>query len=124
MAKSKSETKQAREFTALQRNVRISARKARLVMDLIKGQYVDEAELRLKYANKRAAAYIYKVLKSAVANATTTGSVGNPDNLYVADARADKASRGRNRRWRPVSRGSAHPYIRYTSHLTVTVREE
>ena len=72
------------EAKAIAKNIRISADKARLVADLIRGKKVDEAMSILKNMNKKAARVIEKVLTSAVANATNNHNL-NKDKLYVKE---------------------------------------
>jgi large subunit ribosomal protein L22 len=114
-----------KEFTASARNVRMSARKARLVMDVVRGRDADEAVVLLQFVNKRAAPAIKKLIESAVANAEEYGNRNGIDldtgNLVVAEARADEGPR--MKRWRPRSRGMANPFTRYTCHLFVTLAE-
>jgi large subunit ribosomal protein L22 len=114
-----------KEFTASARNVRMSARKARLVMDVVRGRDADEAVVLLQFVNKRAAPAIKKLIESAVANAEEYGNRNGIDmdtgNLVIAEARADEGPR--MKRWRPRSRGMANPFTRYTCHLFVTLAE-
>lgn len=114
-----------REFKASARNVRMSARKARLVMDAVRGRDADEAMVMLQFVNRRAAPAIRKLIESAVANAEEYGNRSGidieTDSLVVAEARVDEGPR--MKRWRPRSRGMANPYTRYTCHLHVIVAE-
>ena len=114
-----------REFKASARNVRMSARKARLVMDAVRGRDAEEAVVLLGFVNRRAAPAIRKLIESAVANAEEYGNRNGidieTDNLVVAEARVDEGPR--MKRWRPRSRGMANPYTRYTCHMHVTVAE-
>ncbi|MCB9893762.1 MAG: 50S ribosomal protein L22 [Planctomycetes bacterium] len=114
-----------REFKASARNIRMSARKARLVMDAVRGRDADEAVVLLQFVNKRAAPAIKKLIESAVANAEEYGNRNGidieTDNLVVAEARVDEGPR--MKRWRPRSRGMANPFTRYTCHLFVTLAE-
>lgn len=73
------------EARAIARYVRISPRKARLVLNLIRGKHVDEALAILKFTPKKASKIVEKVLKSAIANAENNHNM-NRDNLYVAKA--------------------------------------
>ncbi len=100
---------------------RISARKARLVMNMIRGKSVDEAFTILKYTNKRAMPLIQKVLKSAVANAQERGDL-KADVLFIADARVNAGSSFK--RFKPRAMGRANPICRRTSHLIIGVKEE
>lgn len=112
-----------REFSATARNLRMSARKARLVMDAVRGRNTDEAMVLLQFVNRRAAPAIRKLIQSAVANAEEYGNRNGidieTDNLVVAEARVDEGPR--MKRWRPRSRGMANPFTRYTCHMHVTV---
>ena len=110
-------------FTARHRFARITARKARLIADLVRGRSANEALELLEFAPQRAAAFYLKVLKSAVANASHDESV-NLNRLFVSDCRADDGPMLNNRlRWRPGPQGRAMPYAKKTSHLTVIVSE-
>jgi large subunit ribosomal protein L22 len=112
-----------KEFRASARNVRMSARKARLVMDVVRGRDAIEATTLLQFVNKRAAPAVKKLIESAVANAEEYGNRNGIDmdtgTLVVAEARADEGPR--MKRWRPRSRGMANPFTRYTCHLFVTL---
>lgn len=114
-----------KEFHAIARNVRMSARKARLVMDIVRGRNAVEAMTLLRFVNKRAAPEISKLIRSAVANAeeyaNRSGVPVETETLVVADAFADEGPR--MKRWRPRSRGMAHPFTRHTCHMTVRVAE-
>ena len=110
-------------FTARHRFARITARKARLAADLIRGQEVNQAIELLSFSPRRAAVFYLKVLKSAVANASQDENV-DVNNLVVTDARADDGPLLQNRlRWRPGPQGRAMPVRKRTSHLTVVVAE-
>lgn len=114
-----------KEFKASARNVRMSARKARLVMDAVRGRDADEAVVLLQFVNKRAAPAIKKLIESAVANAEDYGNRNGvdieTDSLVVFEATVDEGPR--MKRWRPRSRGMANPYTRFTCHMHVTLAE-
>ena len=111
------------EFRAKHRFARLTARKARLVADSIRGMDVNQAMETLEFSPRRAAAFYLKVLKSAVANASQNEDV-NVNRLYVCDSRADDGPLLNGRlRWRPGPQGRAMPFRKRMSHLTVTVRE-
>jgi large subunit ribosomal protein L22 len=100
----------------------ISARKARLVTELIVGRRVQDAMDILKFTKKRAATMVDKVLRAAVADADEQQA--DVDNLYVSEARADDAGvRIGTRRWMPKDRGRAHPIRKKACHIHVTVAE-
>jgi large subunit ribosomal protein L22 len=100
----------------------ISARKARLVTQLISGREVQDAMDVLKFTRKRAATMIDKVLKSAVANADEQQA--DVDNLFVSSARVDDAGvRIGTKRWIPKDRGRAHPIRKKACHIHITVTQ-
>lgn len=100
------------------KNVRMSATKARVVLDLIRGVPVDEARAVLAYTERAAAEVVGKCLESAVANAEHNDEI-DPETLYVAACYADE---GRTMyRWRPRARGRATRIRKRTCHVTVIV---
>lgn len=100
----------------------ISARKARLVTQLIVGRSVQDAMDLLKFTRKRAAPMINKVLKSAVADADEQQA--DVDNLYVSCARVDDAGvRIGTKRWMPKDRGRAHPIRKKACHIHIVVTQ-
>ncbi len=105
---------------AKHRFARISARKARLIIDLIRGREVQDAVNILKFTPNRAAGMISKVLGSAIANANEAEA--NVENLIVSEARVDEGPT--MKRFQPKDRGRAHPILKRTSHITVVVEEE
>jgi large subunit ribosomal protein L22 len=103
----------------MHRFARISPRKARLVIDLIRGQHVSAAQDILRFTSKRSSEMIDKVLKSAIANASEDEA--DVRSLYVAKALINEGPR--MRRWRPKDRGRAHAIIKRISHIVVEVAE-
>lgn len=101
--------------------IRISPRKARQVVDLIRGKDVRDALAILKYTPKKAARIVEKVLKSAIANAEHNYDM-NRDALYVAEAYVDQGPT--LKRYRPRAFGRADLIRKRTSHITVVVREK
>jgi large subunit ribosomal protein L22 len=100
----------------------MSARKVRLVTQLISGRSVQDAMDILKFTRKRAAAIVDKVLKSAIADADEQQA--DVDTLYVSEARVDDAGvRMGTKRWIPKDRGRAHPIQKKACHIFVTVAE-
>ena len=113
----------AKEFTAKHRYARMTARKARLVADEIRGLPVNAALEKLEFSPRRAAAFYLKVLRSALANASQDEEV-NLNDLFVSDSRADDGPMLNNRlRWRAGPQGRAMPFAKKTCHLTVRVKE-
>ena len=99
-----------------------SARKARLVTELIAGRSVQDAMDILKFTRKRAAPMIDNVLKSAVADADEQQA--DVESLYVSSARVDEAGiRVGTKRWIPKDRGRAHPISKKACHIHVTVTQ-
>ena len=103
---------------ATAKTVRIPARKARLVIDLIRGKNVAEASGILKFTPRSGAYLIEKVLKSAVANAENNFDLDVED-LYVSEAYVNEGPT--LKRFRPRAKGSASPINKRTSHITVVV---
>jgi len=100
----------------------MSARKVRLVTEMITGLRVQEAMDVLKFTRKRAATMIDKVLRTAVADADEQQA--DVDNLYVSSARVDDAGiRIGTKRWIPKDRGRAHPIQKKACHIHVTVTQ-
>ena len=106
-------------WRATHRFARISERKARLVVDMIRGLPCDQAVELLDFTNKRAAYLVDRVLKSAMSNANEQEATMNK--LYVSEARVDSGAI--IKRWRPKDRGRAHPIQKRTSHIIVCVDE-
>ena len=108
---------------AIAKYVRMSPRKVRLVVDLIRGQSVNEAYATLQYSKKAAADPVGKTLRSAVANAQykaqDEGNVLDVDDLWVREAYVDEGPM--LKRWRAAAMGRAAPRRRRMSHITVVV---
>jgi large subunit ribosomal protein L22 len=103
---------------AVLRHSRMSAYKARQVLDLIRGEDVDRAAEILSLGDREAATTIGKVLASAVANAVHNDGLDAED-LYVSACYADEG--GTLKRWRPRARGRATRIRKRTSHITLIV---
>ncbi len=108
--------------TARARFVRVSARKARLVLDQIRGKAVAEALATLEYTPRAAARLVEKVLRSAVANAEHNYQVRDLDDLRVVQAYADGGPV--LKRVQPRAMGRAFSIKHRTSHLTIGVSDE
>jgi len=104
------------------RFVRVSARKARLVLDQIRGKSVGDALATLQFTPRAAARLIEKVLRSAVANAEHNHQVRNLDDLRVVQAVADGGPS--LKRVQPRAMGRAFFIKHRTSHLTIAVSDE
>ena len=125
MAELQTNTPGTIEAHALARHVRMSPQKARLVIDLIRGQKAQDALQSLRYTPKRAAKHIEKVLRSAIANAERkaddSGSPLDVDQLFVSKAYVNEGSRWK--RLRPAPMGRAFRYQKRTAHIFVGVAE-
>jgi large subunit ribosomal protein L22 len=111
------------EAHATARNVRTSAQKAGLVLDLIRGKNVNQALATLQFTRKTIARDIAKVLRSAVANAQQKdGFSGDVERLFVAECYAGQGPS--LKRVRPAPMGRAFRVVKRTAHLTVKVAEK
>ena len=108
-------------YQASHRFARIAPRKARLVMDLIRGRDVDDAIAMLKFSKQRVGGMIEKVIRSAVANANEQETASIRNTLYVSKAWVDPGPI--IKRFQPKDRGKAYPINKRTSHLVVTIDE-
>lgn len=106
---------------AIARYIRISPRKARLVIDLIRGKQVNAALATLMYTPKAASPIVEKLLNSAIANAENNLSMDRSD-LYVAEVYANPGPT--LKRFVARSRGSASPILKRTSHITIVLDQK
>lgn len=110
---------------AILRHTRVSAQKARLVVDLIRGQRAEDAVQILRFTKKRVAHTIEKVLRSAIANAERkaddAGESLDVDQLFVSECFVNEGTRWK--RVRPAPHGRAHHYQKRTAHIIVKVAE-
>ena len=106
--------------------MRVSPQKARLVLDLIRGQRVEAARNTLAFTKKRVASTVGKLLQSAIDNAnflsTEKGLDVDLDNLYVKHAAANDGPR--MKRIRPAPMGRAYRYVRRIAHLEIVLAEK
>lgn len=101
---------------AIARYIRISSRKVKIVIDLIRGKSVSEAEAILRFTPKAASEPVLKLLKSAVANAENNSNLP-ADGLYVAEVYANQGPT--LKRYRPRAQGRATHIRKRTSHITI-----
>ena len=106
---------------AIARYIRISSRKVKIVIDLIRGKSVKEAEAILRYTPKAATEPVLKLLNSAVANAENNLEL-NRDDLYVAEVYANQGPT--LMRYRPRAHGSASRIRKRTSHITIVLDQQ
>lgn len=108
------------EGRAVVRYARVSSRKAKLVIDLIRNKGLDEAYAILKHMPRNASGILYKLLKSAEANAVNNNQL-NRDNLFVSEVYAEQGPT--LKRIMPRAQGRAFRIRKRTSHITVVLRE-
>ena len=108
------------EARAIARHARVAPRKARLVIDLIRGKDVDEAGAILRFSPRASAEVVRKVLDSAVANAQKNHHA-RAETLYVSQAYVDEGPT--LKRFRPRAMGRASRIRKRTSHITVIVKQ-
>jgi len=106
--------------TAIARYVRGSTRKARLVVEVIRGRPVEEAVALLKFMPQAAAKDVAKVVMSAAANAESNHNL-SADELVIVDARADEGPT--LKRFRPRAQGRAFAIHKAMTHISVTVAD-
>jgi len=110
------------EARAEARYIRVSPQKARLVVDLIRGQKAGDALVILQGTNKRIAPAVEKVLRSAIANAENRSDDVDVDKLMVTEAYVNEGPR--MKRVRPAPQGRAYRYQRRSAHIVVAVGEK
>jgi len=108
------------EGKAVLNHARISSRKVKIVLDLIKDKNIDEAYGIIRYTPKAASELLMKLLKSAEANASNNNNL-NRDNLFVAEAYATQGPT--LKRIMPRAQGRANRIKKRTSHITVVLKE-
>ena len=109
------------EVRAISKNTRVSPRKVRLLLAMVRGKKVDEALTVLRFTPSPTARMVAKVIKSAAANAENGFQMSPPD-LKIVRIFADEAPT--LKRFRPRSRGRVSPILKRSSHITVIVAEQ
>jgi large subunit ribosomal protein L22 len=108
------------EVVAKAMGIPVSARKARLVVDTVRGKPIAEAVSILRFLPQKSAVNVLKVVRSAVANAENNHDL-DPDTLYIKRIFADEGPTFK--RWRARARGRVNRQLKRTSHITVIVDE-
>lgn len=112
------------EYVSKHRFARMSARKGRYVVDLVRGMPANDAMHLLEHNSRRAAFMIRKVLKSAIANASQDPDC-NVNRLRISRAMVDDGGLLQHRlRWRPGPQGRAMPFKRRMCHITLVLTED
>lgn len=109
-----------KEAKAYLSNARISARKVKIVIDTIRNKKADEALAMLKYTTKAAAPIMYKLLKSAIANAVNNNGM-DASKLVISEVFANQGPT--MKRIMPRAQGRAYKIRKRTSHITIVVKE-
>ena len=102
---------------------RISPRKARMIIDLVRGRDAAEALQLLDFTPKAGAPIVKKLLASAVANAKVRRPGVDVDDLYISKATVDKGPNQHMRRWRPRAMGRATQIVKGVSHICIELSE-
>jgi large subunit ribosomal protein L22 len=109
------------EVTSRNTGVRVSPRKMRLVVDMVRGRDVDEALALLKFTPNKSADEVERTIKAARADAENVYDL-DPDSLYIKRIYADEGPTFK--RWRARARGRVNQRLKRTSHLTVVLEEK
>ena len=101
-------------------NLRTAPRKARQVIDLVRGKRVPEAQSILLFTVNKSARPVLKLLNSAVASAKHEYQL-NEENLFISKITVDEGPK--LKRWHPMSRGRAYPIIKRTCHIVLAISD-
>jgi len=112
------------EARAIKKYARISVRKARVIVDLVRGRQVAEALDILRFTHKSGAPIVSNLITSAIASAQQKDDKVDLDALFVKRAFADKAPDRFMRRWRSRAQGRATRIVKGMSHVTVVLGTE
>ena len=102
---------------------RISPRKARMIIDLVRGRDAAEALQLLDYTPKSGAPIVKKLIASALANASLKNPQVDSDSLFISRATVDKGPDSHMRRWRPRAMGRATQVQKGISHIHIELDE-
>ena len=108
------------QITVKLNHLRVTARKAREVVDLIRGKTAVDAKVLLSFATRKSAVPVLKLLNSAVASAKHDFQV-EEENLYVSKTTVDEGPT--LKRSFPMSRGRAYPIMKRSAHITIVLSE-
>ncbi len=113
----KNKVKTVEVARAIARNVRVSPRKAKLMVDLVKGKTVDNALQAVRFSPKKTARITEKLLMSALASAKESGA--EVDNLVVSGGLVNRAAH--MKRFTPRAQGRASPILNRSAHITIVL---
>jgi large subunit ribosomal protein L22 len=111
------------ESKAIARYARIAPRKARVIINLVRGQNVARALDMLEYTPKSGAPIVRKLIESAIANAKQADSTVDIDKLFVTAGAVDKGPNKHLRRWRPRAMGRATQIVKGVSHIQIVLTD-
>ena len=103
-------------------NIDQSAKKVKLVLDEVRNTKVNDALIKLSFANKKSAKYIHQTISSALANLQQTDTNFDADELYIKKAFINQGPS--MKRFRPAAMGRAMRILKRTSHLTIVISDE
>ena len=103
-------------------NIDQSAKKIKLVLDEVRNTKVNDALVKLSFANKKSAKYIHQTISSALANLQQTDTNFDADKLYIKKAFINQGPS--MKRFRPAAMGRAVRILKRTSHLTIVISDE
>ena len=103
-------------------NIDQSAKKVKLVLDEVRNTKVNDALIKLSFANKKSAKYIHQTISSALANLQQTDTNFDADELYIKKAFINQGPT--MKRFRPAAMGRAMRILKRTSHLTIVISDE
>jgi large subunit ribosomal protein L22 len=112
------------ESKAIARYARIAPRKARVVVNLVRGQSVAKALDVLAYTRRSGAPIVKKLIESALANAKQADQNLDVDTLYVTAGAVDKGPNKHLRRWRPRAMGRATQIVKGVSHIQILLTDK
>ena len=121
MAENKAKDLAGNEAIAQAKNIRMSAMKVRRVVDMVRGQEVEQALDTLRFAPYAAAEPVFKCVASAVANARNNSNKNLRGQLVISQAYVDEGPT--LKRFRPRAQGRAYRIRKRTSHITIVVQE-
>ncbi len=109
------------EIKAKLSNLRVSPKKARMVIDLVRGKTAQEAQVILSFTVNKSARPVLKLLNSAIASAKNNMHL-DENNLFISKITVDEGPK--LKRWHPMSRGRAYPIIKRSSHIAIILSEK
>ncbi len=110
------------ETTAIAKHLRQSPKKLRQVLDVVRGKSVNDALTSLEFMNKKASFFIYKTIKSAMANMANNHNNSNFESMVIKSAFVNEGPV--MKRWRAAAMGRGVQILKRTSHLTIVISDK